>query len=60
MLLTVAVILLRVFALGQTEYKVLWSFGSPNDGATPLGNLVIDHFSNFYGTTVSFSILART
>jgi uncharacterized repeat protein (TIGR03803 family) len=39
-------------ALGQAQYKVLWSFaGSPNDGATPLSNLVTDRIGNLFGTT---------
>jgi uncharacterized repeat protein (TIGR03803 family) len=52
-LLCAAVIILSCgFSLGQTQYKVLWSFaGSPNDGATPLSNLVIDRAGSLYGTT---------
>jgi uncharacterized repeat protein (TIGR03803 family) len=39
-------------ALGQTQYKVLWTFqGSPNDGARPAANLVMDSAGNLYGTT---------
>jgi uncharacterized repeat protein (TIGR03803 family) len=38
-------------AFGQTQYKVLWNFGSSNDGSTPLGNVVFDHAGNLYGTT---------
>jgi hypothetical protein len=31
------------FSLGQSQYKVLWSFtGGPNDGALPVSNLVFD------------------
>lgn len=41
------------FAVGQAQYKVLWSFaGSPNDGVSPLGNLLFDRAGNLYGTTV--------
>jgi len=39
-------------ALGQTQYKVLYSFGSnPNDGNLPNGGLVFDKSGNLYGTT---------
>ena len=39
-------------ALGQTQYKVHWTFsGAPSDGALPEGNLVLDHAGNLYGTT---------
>jgi uncharacterized repeat protein (TIGR03803 family) len=39
-------------AFGQTQYKVLWSFGSgPNDGGGPVGSLIFDHSGNLYGTT---------
>jgi uncharacterized repeat protein (TIGR03803 family) len=50
-LYTIAVILTSTFALGQ-QYKVLWSFaGPPNDGTSPVGDLVADHLGNLYGTT---------
>jgi uncharacterized repeat protein (TIGR03803 family) len=49
---TALVMVCCVFGLGQAQYKVLWNFGgSPNDGAIPLGNLVLDHAGNLYGTT---------
>ncbi len=40
----------KVAASGGAE-TVLHNFGSGNDGQTPLGNLVIDHAGNLYGTT---------
>lgn len=40
------------FALGQAQYKVLWSFGgAPGDGSDPLSGLILDHHGNLYGTT---------
>jgi uncharacterized repeat protein (TIGR03803 family) len=40
------------FAFGQTQEKVLWSFGTdPNDGSLPNGGLVFDKAGNLYGTT---------
>lgn len=42
------------FALGQPQYKLLWTFvGSPNDGSDPVSGLVFDHSGNLYGTTQS-------
>ena len=39
-------------AVGQSQYKVLWSFaGAPNDGNAPEGSLVLDHAGNLYGTS---------
>ncbi|HTZ95148.1 MAG TPA: choice-of-anchor tandem repeat GloVer-containing protein [Terriglobales bacterium] len=38
-------------ALGQAQYKVLWSFlGTPNDGFEPVSGLVFDGSGNLYGT----------
>jgi uncharacterized repeat protein (TIGR03803 family) len=40
------------FVLGQSQYKVLWTFaGAPNDGETPKSDLVFDKAGNLYGTT---------
>jgi uncharacterized repeat protein (TIGR03803 family) len=40
------------FATAQTQYKVLWSFGSvPNDGGFPVSSLILDGKGNLYGTT---------
>jgi uncharacterized repeat protein (TIGR03803 family) len=40
------------FVLGQSQYKVLWTFaGAPNDGETPMSDLVFDKAGNLYGTT---------
>jgi len=40
-------------ALGQAQYKVLYSFGSnPNDGNLPNGGLAFDKSGNLYGTTL--------
>jgi uncharacterized repeat protein (TIGR03803 family) len=40
------------FLLGQSQYKVLWTFaGPPNDGNVPKSNLVFDKAGNLYGTT---------
>ncbi len=37
---------------GGVRFKVLYSFqGSPNDGATPAGKLILDASSNLYGMT---------
>jgi uncharacterized repeat protein (TIGR03803 family) len=51
--LSVAVVLLGCsFGLGQSQYKVLWTFtGYPSDGASPRSNLVFDRAGNLYGTT---------
>lgn len=39
-------------AFGQTQYKVLWNFGSiTNDGGLPVGSLIFDGKGNLYGTT---------
>src|SRR5580704_16997683 len=46
-----AILLCCSFVIGQSQYKVLWSFGSTNDGATPLSNVIFDHAGNLYGTT---------
>jgi uncharacterized repeat protein (TIGR03803 family) len=45
--------LLSVFALGQAQENVLWSFGgySNQDGGEPVGKLVFDNAGNLYGTT---------
>jgi len=38
--------------LGQTQEKVMWSFGSvPNDGIGPQAALISDSSGNLYGTT---------
>jgi uncharacterized repeat protein (TIGR03803 family) len=37
-------------AIAQTE-KVLHTFGSAGDGASPMGNLIFDTAGNLYGTT---------
>jgi uncharacterized repeat protein (TIGR03803 family) len=40
------------FLLGQSQYKVLWTFaGPPNDGNVPKSPLVFDKAGNLYGTT---------
>jgi uncharacterized repeat protein (TIGR03803 family) len=51
--LTAALVFLACsFALAQSQYKVLWNFGSaPNDGAGAFGNLIFDRSGNLYGTT---------
>jgi uncharacterized repeat protein (TIGR03803 family) len=51
--LSVAVVLLGCsFGLGQSQYKVLWTFtGYPSDGASPRSNLVFDNAGNLYGAT---------
>jgi uncharacterized repeat protein (TIGR03803 family) len=51
--LSMAVVLLGCsFMLGQSQYKVLWSFtGYPNDGEFPVANLIMDKSGNLYGTT---------
>ncbi len=51
--LSLAVVLLGCsFMLGQSQYKVLWTFtGYPSDGASPRSNLVFDKAGNLYGTT---------
>lgn len=46
------VVLTCGFTLGQAQYKVLWNFGGPGDGATPKGKLVFDRAGNLYGTTL--------
>lgn len=39
-------------AVGQSQYKVLWSFaGSPTGGDTPLGSLISDGAGHLFGTT---------
>jgi len=49
-----AVLLTCSFSFGQAQYKVLWNFGSiPNDGFSPVANLVFDSGGNLYGTTES-------
>jgi uncharacterized repeat protein (TIGR03803 family) len=35
---------------GWTE-NTLWGFGTPGDGANPVGNLIFDPLGNLYGTT---------
>lgn len=41
-----------VTAVGQAQYKVLWSFGSiANDGFEPVSGLIFDGNGNLYGTT---------
>jgi len=51
--LAVPFVLLACAAVcGQTQYKVLWNFGSvPNDGGEPVGSLIFDKNGNLYGTT---------
>jgi uncharacterized repeat protein (TIGR03803 family) len=45
--------------VGQSQYKVLWSFaGSPNDGGQPLGTLLADRVGNLYGTTIAGGLSA--
>ena len=51
LLCAVVVVLGCGFVAGQTQYNLLWSFGSPNDGASPLSDLVLDGTGNLYGTT---------
>ncbi len=44
--------LISNLADGQTQYQVLYSFGTnPFDGSIPNGGLVLDKQSNIYGTT---------
>lgn len=48
------VTMLCVSIQAQSQYKVLWTFaGGSADGATPLGNLILDRLGNLYGTTYS-------
>jgi uncharacterized repeat protein (TIGR03803 family) len=48
----VTIFLGSVVALSQSQYKVLYSFGSnSNDGSLPNGGLVFDKTGNLYGTT---------
>jgi len=48
----IAISLCCALALGQAQYKVLWSFGgAPNDGSGPVSSLVLDSSGNLYGTT---------
>jgi uncharacterized repeat protein (TIGR03803 family) len=44
------------FAWGQIQYKVLWNF-SQQDGAVPMGTLVMDRSGNLYGTTSTGGVL---
>lgn len=50
-LCAVVLLLGSTFTLGQTQYKVLWSFGAGADGSTPMSEVVFDHVGNLYGTT---------
>jgi uncharacterized repeat protein (TIGR03803 family) len=49
---TLVIGLCCTFALGQPQYKLLWTFvGSPNDGSDPVSGLAFDGSGNLYGTT---------
>jgi len=52
--LYIAVLFLScAFALGQAQYKILYSFAGPPDGAYPASEVIRDISGNLYGTTES-------
>jgi len=53
-LCVLTVVLNAALALAQMQEKVLYTFGSyPEDGAGPVGSMVMDHAGNLYGVTMS-------
>lgn len=44
--------LMTIFAFGQAQERVLYSFGGvPDDGISPVSSLISDNAGNLYGTT---------
>jgi len=52
-LYTAVVFLSCAFALGQAQYKILYSFAGPPDGKWPHAEVVFDSAGNLYGTTAN-------